>query len=154
MVLLAFILFVAIVVYFKVPGLVMGLLDKRAVTIRGELDEAKALREEAQTLLASYKRKQDEMQAQADRIVEAAKKEAKAGAEQAKLDLEAAIARRLVAAEEQIASAEADAVREVRDQAVTVAVAVAGDVIAGQMGPEQADAMFTDAVSQVKAKLH
>lgn len=153
-VLLAFILFVAIVVYFKVPGLVMGMLDKRAVTIQNELNEAKALREEAQTLLASYKRKQDEMQAQADRIVESAKKEAKAAAEQAKVDLAASIARRMAAAEEQLASAEAGAVKEVRDQAVNVAVSVAGDVIAGQMGPDHAEAMFNDAVSQVKAKLH
>lgn len=153
-VLLAFILFIAILVYFKVPGLLTGLLDKRAVAIQSELDEAKALREEAQTLLASYKRKQDEVAEQADRIVETAKKEAKAAAEQAKLDLQASIARRLAAAEEQIASAEVSAVNEVRDQAVNVAVAAAGDVIAGQMGPAQAEALFTAAVDEVKAKLH
>lgn len=102
-VLLAFILFVAILVYFKVPGILTGLLDKRADGIQSELDEAKALRDEAQTLLSSYKRKQDEMKQQAERIVETARKEAAASAEQAKTDLEASIARRMAAAEEQIA---------------------------------------------------
>ena len=48
-VLLAFLLFVGVLIYLKVPGLLMGLLDKRADTIRAELDEARALREEAQT---------------------------------------------------------------------------------------------------------
>ena len=54
------------------------MLDKRADTIKSELEEARALREEAQTLLASYERKQKEVQDQADRIVTAAKEEAKA----------------------------------------------------------------------------
>lgn len=153
-VLLAFILFVAILMYFKVPALLGGQLDKRAEGIQTELDEAKALREEAQTLLASYKRKQEEVTEQAAKIVETAKKEAAAAAEQAKVDLETSIARRLAAAEEQIASAEAGAVKEVRDQAVSVAISVAGDLAAKQMTPAQNDAMFTAALDEVKAKLH
>lgn len=153
-VLLAFILFVAVLIYFKVPGLLMGLLDKRAVGIQGELDEAKSLRDEAQALLASYKRKQEEMKEQAERIVDTARKEANAAAEQAKVDLASSIARRLASAEEQIASAQAGAVKEVRDQAVTVAVEAAGQVIAGQMNKKQADALFTAALADVKAKLH
>ena len=153
-VLLAFVLFVAVIVHFKVPDILGKMLDKRSDTIRKELDEAKALREEAQTLLASYKRKQDEVAEQAARIVETARKEAKAAAEKAHVDLEASIARRLAAAEEQIASAEANAVKEVRDQAVTVAIAAAADVVSKQMGPQQADALFDKSVDQVRAKLH
>ncbi|MBE3636907.1 F0F1 ATP synthase subunit B [Mangrovicoccus algicola] len=153
-VLLAFLLFVAILVYFKVPGILGGMLDKRADGIRTELAEAKALREEAQALLASYKRKQDEMAEQAQKIVETARKEAKAAAAKGKADLDVSIARRLAAAEEQIAAAEKQAVKEVRDEAVNVAVAAAGEVIAKQMDPARADAMFDDALGQVQSKLH
>ena len=77
-VLVAFILFIAVLFYFKVPGMIGAMLDKRADGIRTELEEARALREEAQTLLASYERKQKEVQEQADRIVAAAKEEARA----------------------------------------------------------------------------
>ncbi|MGB0661220.1 MAG: F0F1 ATP synthase subunit B [Mangrovicoccus sp.] len=153
-VLLAFLLFVGILFYFKVPGLISGMLDKRAESIQGELDEAKALREEAQTLLASYERKQKEVAEQADRIVETAKKEAKAVAEQAKLDLAASIARRMQAAEEQIATAEANAVKEVRDQAVNVAIAASRDLIKDQMDQSRTDALFQEALEQVQNKLH
>ena len=58
-------------------------------------------------MLASYEKKQTEVQAQADRILEAARAEAAAAAEQAKADIVTSVARRLAAAEEQIASAEA-----------------------------------------------
>ncbi|MBR9843666.1 MAG: F0F1 ATP synthase subunit B [Rhodobacteraceae bacterium] len=153
-VLLAFILFIAVLVYFKVPAMLGGMLDKRAEGIQSELDEARALREEAQTLLASYERKQKEVQEQADRIVEHAKAEAATAAELAKEELKASITRRMAAAEDQIASAQASAVKDVRDQAVSVAIAAAKDVIAAQMTAAQGNKLIEDAIAEVDAKLH
>lgn len=151
---IAFLLFIGVLVYFKVPAMIGGLLDKRAAGIKAELDEARALHDEARSILASYERKQKEVQAQADRIVETAKREALAAAEQAKADLKAAIKRRLAAAEDQIASAEAAAVREVRDRAVSVAVAAAGDLIAAQMTAAERNRLIDAAIGEVESRLH
>jgi len=153
-VLLAFLLFIGVLFYFKVPGLIGGLLDKRAETIRAELDEAKALREEAQTVLASYERKQKEVAEQAKRIVEAAKKDAEEAAVQAKEDLKTSIARRLQAAEDQIASAEAAAVKQVRDSAISAAIGAASNVIAAKTSAADQSKLIDDAIAQVKTKLH
>lgn len=153
-VLLAFIAFVGLLVYLKVPGKLTGMLDARAVAIKADLDEARALREEAKSILATYERRQKEVQEQADRIVSSAKEEAMAAAVQAKADLQSAIARRLAAATDQIASAEASAIRQVREQAVAVAIAAAGDVLSKQMTPEAATASIDDAIAQVEARMH
>ncbi|WGW04247.1 F0F1 ATP synthase subunit B [Tropicibacter oceani] len=153
-VLLGFLLFIAVLFYFKVPGMLAKLLDKRAEDIRNELDEARALREEAQTLLASYERKSHEVKAQADRIVAHAKEEAELAAVQAKADIEASIQRRLAAAESQIASAQAGAIKEVRDRAASVAIAAAQDVVAAQMTAKDAGKLIDDAIGEVGAKLH
>lgn len=153
-VLIAFILFIGILVWFKVPTMIFGMLDKRADDIRSELDEARKLREEAQSLLASYERKQREATEQTERIVSHAKEEAELAAEQAKKDLEASIARRMQAAEDQIASAEARAVKEVRDRAVNVAVAAAQAVIAKQMSAADANKLIDQSIETVGEKLH
>lgn len=153
-VLIAFLLFVSVLVYLKVPSLLGGMLDKRADGIKAELDEARAIREEAQTLLASYERKQKEVKGQADRIVDHAKEEAAEAAELAKEQLKVSIARRIKAAEDQIASAEANAVKEVRDRAVTVAVDVAKQVVAKQITAAQGNKLIDQAISDVEAKLH
>jgi F-type H+-transporting ATPase subunit b len=153
-VLLAFLLFIGILLVAKVPGLLGSQLDNRAEGIQKDLDEARALREEAQTILASYERKQQEVQALADQIVSGARDEAARAAEQAKADLEVSIARRLTAAEEQIASAEASAVKEVRDQAITIAVAAADQVISKQMTATEANKLIEAAIVEVDAKLH
>ena len=151
---IAFLIFVGILVYFKVPGLVGGMLDKRADSIKAELDEAKALREEAQSLLASYERKQKEVQEQSERIVAAAKEEATNAATAAKDEIAKSITRRLAAAQDQIASAEASAVKEVRDQAIAVAVGAAKDVMAKQMDAKAAGAMIDTSIATVAEKLH
>lgn len=151
---IAFLLFVGILVYFKVPSLLARMLDKRAAGIKSDLDEARALHDEARSILASYERKQKEVQEQADRIVETAKREAMAAAEQAKADLKASIARRLAAAEDQIASAEAAAVREVRNSAVNIAVAAAGELIAQQMTAAEKNRLVDASIAEVEARLH
>ncbi len=151
---LGFIVFIAVLFYFKVPGMIGGALDNRAEGIKSELDEARALHEEARSLLASYERKQREVQTQADAIVEAAKADAALAADQAKVDLEKSIARRLAAAQDQIASAEASAVKEVRDQAITVAVSAANAVLAKQMTAAQANKLIDNAIADVGEKLH
>lgn len=151
---IGFVLFIGILVYFKVPSLLMGMLDKRAESIRNDLDEAKALRDEAQALLATYERRQREVQEQADRIVAHAKDEAVLAGEQAKADLEKSIARRIAAAEDQIASAQAGAIKEVRDRAIAVAIEAARDVIAKQMTAKDAAKSIDDAIAEVGQKLH
>lgn len=153
-VLLGLIVFVGILLYFKVPGMIGKMLDDRADGIQSELDEARALREEAQSLLASYERKQREVQDQADRIVAAAKEEASIAADQARADLEVSLARRIAAAEDQIDNARASAIKDVRDQSVTIAVAAAQSVIADQMTAAAANDLIDSGISEVEAKLH
>jgi len=153
-VLIAFIAFVGILIYMKVPAKLTGMLDARAATIKAELDEARALREEAKSILATYERRQKEVQEQADRMLSSAREEALSAAAQAKEDLKASIARRLASATDQIASAEAAAIRQVREQAVSVAVAAAGDVLSKQMTAEAASSSIDAAIAQVEARLH
>ncbi len=153
-VLIGFVIFLAVVAYFKVPQLVGGMLDKRGAGIQADLDEARRLRDEAQGVLASYERKQREAAEQAERIVSNAREEAQAGADQAKVDLRASVERRIRGAEEQIASARDAAIRDVRDRAVDVATAAAARVVAERMDEGPAGALIDRSIETVDAKLH
>lgn len=154
MVMIGFLLFIAVLFYFNVPSILMGALDKRAAQIQSDLDEARALREEAQSILASYERKQREVAEQAERIVTQARNDAAEAAELAKENLKASIARRLQAAEDQITNAEQKAVRQVRDQAVEVAVAAAASVLQNQTGATEANRLIDSSIRQVGERLN
>lgn len=153
-VLLAFLVFVGILVYYKVPSILGKLLDKRAEGIRADLDEAKRLREEAQEIYASYERRQREVKTQSDEIIANAKREAEAQAAKAKDDLKNSIERRLKGAEEQIASAEKDAVRAVRNQAVQTAVAAASALLSQQVKAGERSDGINDAIDEVSRRLN
>lgn len=153
-VLMAFVIFVGILVYFNVPAKVSGLLDSRADGIRSELDEARRLREEAMALHASFERSHANVKEEAARIVEKAKADAQIAADQIKADIESSIARRLKAAEDQIASAESAAIREVRNRAVSVAIGAAGDILASQSDTARNAALVDNAIEAVKTRLH
>ena len=154
MVLISFTGFVGVLLYLGVPKLLAKMLDDRAEGIKSEIDEARALREEAQSILASFERKHKEVEGQVEGIIEHAKTEAQIAAEAAKADLKDSIARRLQAAVDQIASAEEAAVREVKDKAVNIAIAAAGEVIAANMSATDAGTLIADAIVVVGDKLH
>ncbi|WP_347266253.1 F0F1 ATP synthase subunit B [Paracoccus sp. (in: a-proteobacteria)] len=151
---LAFLLFVGIVVYFRVPQIVGGLLDKRADGIRNDLAEARRLREEAQEIYASYERRQREVKTLADDIIVNARREATIEAEKAKKALQLSIERRLKAAEEQISSAETEAVRAVRDRAIQTAIAAATEILGKQASPAERRAGIDKAIEDVGRRLN
>ncbi|KFB10800.1 F0F1 ATP synthase subunit B [Nitratireductor basaltis] len=152
--LVGLVIFLAIMAYLKVPGMINGSLDKRADRIRNEIEEARRLREEAQQLLAEYQRKRQEAEQEAQDMVSAAKREAKQIVAEAKEKTEEYVARRTALAEQKIAQAERDAVNEVRSLAVDVAVAAAGNILADKVDGAKSAELFKDALGQVKAKLN
>jgi F-type H+-transporting ATPase subunit b len=151
---IGFLIFVGILIYYRVPNLIGQKLDERALRIKAELDEARALRDEAQALLASYEKRQEEVKAQAEEIVTAARAEAERAAVTAKEDIRASVARRMQTATEQIAAAEQAAVRQIRDEAVNVAVAAAGDVLRARTRADDANRLIEAAIKDVGDKLH
>jgi F-type H+-transporting ATPase subunit b len=125
----AFFLFLGVLVYFKVPALLAKILDERASRIRKQLEEAGRLREEAQALFAEYQRKHRRAMQDAHDILTHAESEAERLREAAEAELKVQLARRRQLAETRIQQAEAAAVREVRDAAVDLAIAAAGNVL-------------------------
>ena len=130
------------------------MLDKRSDGIQSEIDEARSLRDEAQSLLASYERKQKEAMEQAERILETAKADAALATEQAKLDLKESVSRRMAAEEERISTAHAAAEKEVRYAAIKVAIAAASEVISEQLSATEANKLIDSGILEIESKLH
>jgi len=146
----AFVLFVALLVYFAVPRKIIAALDKRADNIQQELSEARRLREEAQSILADYQRKQRDAEAEAKDIISQAEREAQAYAQETRRQFDEMLERRMRMADEKIARAESDAVAEVRSRAVDASVDAAEQIIASKLDDEKARALINQSVEQLK----
>ena len=149
----ALILFLALVVYLKVPGMITKALDGRIKAIETELAEAERLRLEAKFLLEEYESKRQAATKEAESIVAAAREEAFRLTGEAKTSLEALIARRTKAVEDKIAQAESQAVAEVRSRSADVAVEAARLLLTKQMATK-GDALVDQAIKDVAARLN
>lgn len=152
--LVALVIFLGVVFYMKVPGMISKSLDERANRIRNELDEARRLREEAQQLLAEYQRKRKDAEQEAGDIVAAAKREADLLVAEAQKRTEEYVARRTALAEQKIGQAERDAVNEVRASAVDIAVEAARKLLGDNVDAKVDADLFKTSLQQVKAKLN
>ncbi len=149
----AFVAFVAATAK-PVTRAMFGALDARAGRIRAEIEAAQALREEAQKTLAEYKRKQRDALKEAEAILAHTKVEAARLREQAERNLEAALKRREQAAMDKIAQAEAQAILEVRDQAIEVALRATAKLISENLDKKRSDQMVEQAIRDLSGKLH
>jgi F-type H+-transporting ATPase subunit b len=150
----AFVAFVAILVYYKVPKLIAKALDERAEAIRKDLDEARHLREEAQSLLADYQKKHRNVAQEAEAIIDLARREAEALAHETRVSLKQTLERRTKLAEDKIARAEAQAVDEVRASAVDVAVAAAEKILREKMAGSGGAALIDQSIRDLKGRLN
>lgn len=142
---LAMTVLIGVFVWKKVPGLIAGGLDARIAEIRHQLDEARALREEAEALRNEYAAKIAGAQKDAEAMLEGARREADAILQRAEAESDAMVARRQRMAEDKIAAAEREAIAEVKARAVTAAAAASRKLIA-QRHDEAADQRLADEI--------
>ncbi len=150
----SFFLFVGALIYFGVHKKVASALDARAARIAKELEEAERLRVEAEKVLADYRRKQGEAVKEAQGIIDLASKEAEILAAEARRSMKEHFDRRMKLADDKIARAETEALREVREAAADAAVAAAQIVIAQQLTPETADKLVKQGIDALKGRLN
>lgn len=149
----AFLIFLGILVRLGVPKLLFKTLDDRSARIKAELDEAFRLRQEAEGVLADYRRKQSEAEKVAESIIVNAREEAERLAVEAKAKVEDFVARRTKMAETKIAQAEAQAVADVRAAATDAAVAAAEKMLMEKTRGRAAESLLDQGIRDLKSKL-
>ena len=150
----SFFIFVGVLVYFGVYKKIASLLDTRALLISKELEEARRLREEAEKVLADYRRKLGDVETEVDNITALAAKQAETLTAETRQSLKEYFDRRIKLAEEKIARAEMEAVRELRSDAVEIAIAAAQKLIAAKLTPDRAKKLVSESIKALKSKLN
>jgi F-type H+-transporting ATPase subunit b len=151
---IAFILLMGLFGYFGIHRTVLKALDNRSARIKGELDDARRLKEEAAKVLAEYKARRASAEREAEDIIATARAEAERIATDAKAKMEDFVARRTKTAENKIALAEAQALADVRAAAAEAAVAAAANIMSQSVKGQVADELLAKGIAEVKQKLN
>jgi F-type H+-transporting ATPase subunit b len=137
----------------KLWGVIAKGLDARGERIRHDLDEARRLRAEAETMLAAARQGREAAEAEAAAMIARARDEAARLASEAESELAAMTARRERQAADRIAAAEAQAVAEVRAAAADAAIAAARRIIETGMAPDQQAKLVDDAIAALPSRM-
>ncbi|RJF85463.1 F0F1 ATP synthase subunit B [Sphingomonas cavernae] len=151
---LAMAVFLGILIWKKVPGIIGSALDKKIAGIRQHLDEAKQLRAEAEALRAEYEAKVKSAEAEAVTMREHAEAEARQILVDAKAQAKDLTARRAKMAEDKIEAAERAAIAEVRAKAAEAAANAAAALIADGHGAAQDKALVDQTIAGLGKRLN
>ena len=150
----AFFTVIGAFIYLKLPSKLMQSLDEKSAQIAKELDDAKALRAEAEKVLADYEEQRKQAEVQAEQMMADAKASAESTAAEARAAMQAAMERRTKQAEEKIARAQENLEKEVRAAITSLAVDAAAHLVATGMTDEMAQKLVDGNIAELGERLN
>ena len=150
---ISFMLFIGLLIHFKIPQKVNEILNQLISNIKNEIDESEKLRNEAKTLLDSSQTKLDAANNEARKITDQAKKDSE------KLVIEinekfhrsAEIKKKL--AEMKITQMKETAIKEIKDTSIKIAVDSVKKIISTSVDKNKLDAIFEKDIEEAKTEL-
>ncbi len=151
---LAFLAFISLIVYLKVPKKIGNILDKRSDTIKLEIESANKILEESKTLLAELEREHKLNIQKAEKIIQDADNESKRLIKQAKEDLKLAIGRKISLAEDQIKAVEKSVIKSVRDKAIDMSIVLAKENLKASSSKNTEKANIDSSIEALKNSIN
>ena len=150
---ISFLLFIGLLVYFKIPQKVNEILNQLILNIKKEIDESEKLRNEAKTLLDNSQSKLDSAGEETNKIIEQAKKDSENLVIEIneKFHKTAEIKKKL--AETKITQMKEAAIKEIKDTSIKIAVASVKKIISTSVDKNKLDAIFEKDLEKAKTEL-
>ena len=121
-VLISFLIFVGVLIYFKVPSIIVEFLDKRSDNIQNEIEKACDILEEAKKILSSIESDHIKKTETIKQMVATAKARAQEEEEKAKKHIEELMKNKLLSAKEQVKANERKVFREIEERAIDLSI--------------------------------
>ena len=150
---LSFVLFVFFVIWVGLPSTIIKSLDERSEKIKNELDEARALHEEAQKLLANEKRKLEKCDSDVKEILKKASDQAALIAEKSNKLLQEEIKRKQKQADLKIDQAKDDAIKEVKAKAAELSLIIAKEYLKENIDDKISSELIDKSIVDLKNNL-
>ena len=152
-VLISFFVFVGILIYFGVPGIIAKFLDKRAEDIGSEINDANKILEDAKTLLSSLEEEHKKNSLSIKQMIENAKIKARSEEDKSKKYIEDLIKSRMLSAEEQVQSSESKIFTEIKETAIDMSFEKARAILDKELTEENYRLHFDQSMKMVKSSL-
>ena len=152
-VLISFLIFVGVLVYFKVPSIVGAFLDKRSNDIQNEIEKAGEILEEAKKILSSIEADHIRTSETIGQMVQSAKSRAGDDEEKAKKNIEELMKNKLISAEGQVMSNERKILEEIEDRAIDLSIEKVRMKLSKSLSSSDYDTQFDTSIQSIEKGL-
>ena len=152
-VLISFLIFVGVLVYFKVPAIVASFLDKRSADIQNEIDKASEILEEAKEILSSIEADHKRTSETIEQMVMTAKDRAGEEEEKAKKQIEELMKSKLISAEGQVKSNERKILEEIEARAIDLSIEKVRAKLSKSLSGNDYDKYFNASIQSIEKGL-
>ena len=152
-VLISFLIFVGVLIYFKVPSIVGAFLDKRSNDIQSEIEKASEILEEAKKILSSIEADHKRTSETIGQMVETARSRAGEEEEKAKKNIEELMKNKLISAEGQVMSNERKILEEIEDRAIDLSIEKVRMKLSKSLSSSDYDNQFDASIQSIEKGL-
>ena len=146
----SFVIFVGVLFYFKVPQKIFVTLDDTIIKIKKDIDEAEKLKEEAKNVLSDYGTKLDKSKVEVDVIIKNAQKESEANIIKINDQFHKIFENRKKMAEEKIKQMKLQAIKDIKNYSVEVAITALEKIIKNSIDKKKLDKIYISSVNEAK----
>ena len=146
----SFVLFVGVLLYFKVPQKIFATLDESINKIKKDIEEAEKLKEEAKNILSDYEARLDKSKVEIDLMIKNAQKESDANIIKTNDQFHKIFENRKKMAEEKIKQMKLQATKDIKNYSVEVAIIALEKIIKNSIDKKKLDKIYDSSVNEAK----
>ena len=150
---ISFIIFLGILIYFKIPQKVKGTLEQNISNIRNQINEAEQLKEDAKNILTEHEKKISNSKIEVRELISKATEEAEKNVIKTNENFHKFMENRKKSAEERIRQLKNQAEKDIKNAAVKIAIKSVEKLLKNSLDKSKLDKIYSSSIEETKLAL-
>ena len=150
---ISFLIFIFLLVYFKIPSKVKNILDENINQIKKQVDESEKLKEEAKRQLAEYEKRIGDSKSQVNRMIKEANEQAEKNIIKSNEVFHKLIEIRKKNTEEKIKQLKNQAIKDIKNASVNIAFESIEKLLLNSLDKSKLDKIYSQSIEETKLAL-
>ena len=152
-VMISFFAFIGLLIYFKIPQKIKTSLNENINNIKNQIDEADKLKEDAKNILTEHEKKISNSKAEVKQMINKASEEAERNVIKTNQDFHSLMESRKKNAEERIKQFKNQALKDIKNASVKIAIESVEKLIKNSMDKSKLDKIYSSSIEETKLAL-
>ncbi len=147
---ISFVIFVGVLFYFKVPQKIYDALDESIKKIRKDVEDAEKLKDEAKNILSEYETKISKSKQEINLMLKKAQNDSEKNLIKTNDEFHKIFENRKKMAEDKIKQMKTEALKEVRNSSIDIAIQALEKIIKNSIDKKKLDKIYISSIDETK----